>query len=129
MAMQSDFSTFFDAYLAALRFFDLEDRPIPSHNRPQLQRYALAFWRKAEPLIRGGAGSVSQAGHDLYLTQAGHGAGFWDGGWPAYGDRLTEIVDTFPTVEAAICNGDAVICAPRLGPAYAGPLDADRADA
>lgn len=27
--------------------------------------------------------------HDLWLTQNGHGAGFWDGGWPGYGDALT----------------------------------------
>lgn len=30
------------------------------------------------------------AGHDFWLTRAGHGAGFWDGGWPKHGDELTE---------------------------------------
>lgn len=31
------------------------------------------------------------AGHDFWLTRNGHGAGFWDGGWPkAAGKRLTE---------------------------------------
>ena len=31
-----------------------------------------------------------QAGHDLWLTRNGHGAGFWDGDWPEdFGDRLT----------------------------------------
>lgn len=31
-----------------------------------------------------------QAGHDLWLTRNGHGAGFWDGDWPeAAGKRLT----------------------------------------
>lgn len=29
-------------------------------------------------------------GHDLYLTVAGHGAGFWDGDYDEYGDILTE---------------------------------------
>jgi len=31
-------------------------------------------------------------GSDLYLTAAGHGAGFWDGDWNPIGDELTEIV-------------------------------------
>lgn len=32
-----------------------------------------------------------QAGHDLWLTQNGHGAGFWDGDWPDWaGAILTE---------------------------------------
>lgn len=29
-------------------------------------------------------------GHDLYLTSVGHGAGFWDRGLGALGDKLTE---------------------------------------
>ena len=32
-----------------------------------------------------------QAGIDFWLTRNGHGAGFWDGGWPKVaGKRLTE---------------------------------------
>jgi hypothetical protein len=33
-----------------------------------------------------------QGGHDLFLTAAGHGVGFWDGDWGDDGDTLTEIV-------------------------------------
>ena len=33
----------------------------------------------------------NQIGHDLYLTCAGHGAGFWDGDYPIYGDYLTKV--------------------------------------
>jgi len=32
-----------------------------------------------------------QFGHDLWLTQNRHGAGFWDRGLGAEGDRLTEL--------------------------------------
>ncbi len=32
-------------------------------------------------------------GSDLYLTAAGHGAGFWDGDWAPVGDELTRIVE------------------------------------
>ncbi len=34
---------------------------------------------------------LGQAGHDFWLTRNGHGAGFWDGGWPKHGDKLTRI--------------------------------------
>jgi hypothetical protein len=30
------------------------------------------------------------AGPDLYLTCAGHGAGFWDGDWEPHGEALTK---------------------------------------
>jgi hypothetical protein len=37
-----------------------------------------------------------QAGHDLWLTSQGHGAGFWDRGYPkSLGDGLTEAAKDF----------------------------------
>lgn len=35
--------------------------------------------------------SAEQAGHDLWLTRCGHGAGFWDRDKP-HGDELTALV-------------------------------------
>lgn len=40
------------------------------------------------------AARAEQAGTDLHLTRNRHGAGFWDGGWPKLGDRLTAIART-----------------------------------
>jgi hypothetical protein len=37
------------------------------------------------------AAAPERAGHDLWLTQGRHGAGFWDGAWGDQGDALTEI--------------------------------------
>ena len=34
-------------------------------------------------------------GHDFWLTRNGHGAGFWDGNWGAFGDELTELCKPF----------------------------------
>lgn len=34
----------------------------------------------------------TMAAHDFWLTRNGHGAGFWDGDWPIYGDALTAMV-------------------------------------
>jgi hypothetical protein len=36
-----------------------------------------------------------QAGHDFWLTRNGHGAGFWDRGLGALGDRLTDAAHAF----------------------------------
>jgi hypothetical protein len=45
-----------------------------------------------EATHRSGVGIDSgHAGHDLWLTLVGHGAGFWDGDWDM-GDELTEVV-------------------------------------
>lgn len=42
------------------------------------------------------AREAAMAGHDFWLTQNGHGAGFWDGDWPeAVGERLTEASQGF----------------------------------
>ena len=39
--------------------------------------------------VRGEYGDAELAGHDLYLTSRGHGAGFWDRDYGDVGDRLT----------------------------------------
>lgn len=43
-----------------------------------------------------------KAGHDLFLTAAGHGCGFWDRGLEALGDRLTEASKANPALEAYV---------------------------
>jgi len=32
-------------------------------------------------------------GHDLYLTSAGHGCGFWDGDWKHHGEEVVETLN------------------------------------
>jgi hypothetical protein len=46
--------------------------------------------------------SPEQAGHDLWLTSAQHGAGFWGRGFPE-GAILTNIAHTFP-MEAYVAD-------------------------
>ncbi len=52
---------------------------------------------------RQGEDSLSEVfGGDLYLTAAGHGAGFWDGDWSdEAGDKLTEIAKVMPCGDLA----------------------------
>jgi hypothetical protein len=37
----------------------------------------------------------ANGGHDFWLTRNGHGAGFWDRGFGAIGDRVTEAAEVY----------------------------------
>lgn len=44
-----------------------------------------------------------RAGHDFWLTRRGHGAGFWDVGWPDdVGERLTVAAKAFGNVDVEV---------------------------
>lgn len=43
--------------------------------------------------------SEEQIGHDFWLTRNGHGAGFWDRGLGAVGDRLTKACKVYNGVD------------------------------
>lgn len=42
------------------------------------------------------------AGHDFWLTRCRHGAGFWDGDWPTYGDMFDKMAKTFPELDCYV---------------------------
>lgn len=41
----------------------------------------------------------ASAGHDFWLTRNGHGAGFWDRGLDAVGDRLSDACKPYGSVD------------------------------
>jgi hypothetical protein len=52
------------------------------------------------PKGRDGASQAAMAGHDLWLTRCGHGAGFWDGDWPEpYATQLDEAASALGKVD------------------------------
>ena len=57
---------------------------------------------------------LDYAGHDLWLTRNGHGAGFWDRGLGELGKRLTDAAhllgasDLWPTVGDQLDSGEWV---------------------
>ncbi len=64
-----------------------------------------AFLRDAAPLLRQllDAGTLKSAGHDLWLTRNGHGAGFWDRGYPdEIGKELSKIAEAMGNVNAYV---------------------------
>jgi hypothetical protein len=51
---------------------------------------------------------ITQAGHDFWLTRNGHGAGFWDGDWPEYGDVLTKFCEAYREVTLYVGDDELI---------------------
>lgn len=52
------------------------------------------------------AGDAGRNGHDFWLTRNGHGAGFWDRGYPdEVGDALTKATDKYGQVDLYVSRG------------------------
>jgi hypothetical protein len=49
-----------------------------------------------------------QAGHDFWLTRNGHGAGFWDRGLGAVGERLSEAARAYGSIDLMVSRGKIV---------------------
>lgn len=63
--------------------------------------YRVACYIPNDPAVKFGPDFDlwGRAGHDFWLTRCGHGAGFWDGDWPVYGDLLTKASQTFGNLD------------------------------
>ncbi len=110
-----DLDEFTEAYITAM-LWSTTDESTPAGGEPLDNNYGpedlaaetlaniirdcAAFQAEAQTIWAGalrrpsgdGTGEDSQAGHDFWLTRAGHGAGFWDMDWEAgAGGKLTEI--------------------------------------
>ena len=129
---KSDFDKFFHAYLVAALWSSTitegeeenpgprEGDPFDKHFSPDdftpealeiLRAHALSFWSRmwfyidheeAPPNSHTPPRNVTQAGHDFWLTQNGHGSGFWDGDWPKYGDTFTKLSKCYPEINLCI---------------------------
>lgn len=62
----------------------------------------LALVADTIPAYIAAGGSAEQFGHDFWLTRNGHGAGFWDRGLGALGDRLSTACKPFGTMDLYI---------------------------
>jgi len=100
------------AYYAAMLWSstDKDDDPLDANYRAddisdELEKSSAADCKKFVELAEKAGIDLSQyasddIGHDLWLTRAGHGAGFWDGDYGEDGEGLTAIVDkSFPNLD------------------------------
>ena len=99
---------------------DKDGDPFDNHFTPEdftdealetLRAHAFSFWsrmwfyidhEKAPASSYTAPRNTTQAGHDFWLTQNGHGAGFWDGDWPTYGEQLTKLAKYYPEINLHI---------------------------
>lgn len=91
----SDTDTMVAAYIQAIYFTETGDTDQPAADA-EICDYDRAkaylecrnfYWAATETLgINPGHIDWSQAGHDLWLTRNGHGAGFWDRDDSVYGE-------------------------------------------
>lgn len=119
MALPFNLDSFVESYIGTLVWatHDIDDgTTIEDFNPLAVQRIRCLcefFLWKAYPYLeaidadpdhsdtqRGGL--YEYAAHDLCLTSNGHGAGFWDGGWPIYGGMFTKLSEAIGGVEPYI---------------------------
>lgn len=115
------FDEFFDAYIDAALWSSNDDNDYPldaNYSRDDidpdslelLRIHALSFYRRIVAFLDADTNDVrlpaddittahSLAGHDFWLTANGHGAGFWDGDWPCYGDMFTKLSKCYPETD------------------------------
>jgi hypothetical protein len=96
------FERFFDAYIQAAVFCEEEsvlegkdaDFVFAPETISELFIKAASFFATNAELIASACTAadywLEQAGHDLWLTSNGHGAGYWDRGLGDIGDKLTK---------------------------------------
>jgi hypothetical protein len=108
------------AYCEAMLWAETDDQGVPLEDNydidnfdpaalQQIKKDCAEFQAKAnldEIQIGSTTDSSSietRAGHDFWLTRAGHGAGFWDGDWPVpHGDRLTNLATSFGNIDVYV---------------------------
>ena len=78
------------------------------HAEQALQDFVDALDDPNDVIVYVDSMGYEQLGHDLWLTRNGHGAGFWDRGLGALGDRLTEAARSLGEAMAYVDTDDVV---------------------
>ncbi len=115
MFTETDARLFTDAYIETLVWSgpeECEDGTVSDALRMRADvecrafLYRVACFIDAEPTSPG----MAQAGHDFALTRNGHGAGFWDGDWPVYGNMLTKVSKAFGEIYIGLSEEGEIVC-------------------
>jgi hypothetical protein len=107
---------FMDGYLAAALWssFDEAENPLDDkYSTEHLSEHAIrTSVKESVDFIKANAKDMEasgappeQHGHDFWLTRNGHGAGFWDRGYGAVGDRLSEAARPYGEVNIFVETG------------------------
>ena len=100
----SEINVFIQHYIVALLWAETDDNGNPldgKYSREDISSEAMAsIIEDCQKFVKTNAELLKdinpeQAGHDFWLTRAGHGAGFWDRGLGKVGDDLTTACKAF----------------------------------
>lgn len=124
-SVEIDFNEFFDSYIETALWatsdmdedgnmlesldedFDIQDFDPKSLQevKDRCQDFIYSNLALIEQAIDNDEATIRQIAHDFWLTQNGHGAGFWDGGYPETGDELTTASKSYGSVDLYQCDG------------------------
>lgn len=117
-----EFKEFLNQYLTTALWsstYGEDDTPIDAEHSTDhieadslevLTAHAYSFFMRMYYYVEHEEGeqTLTQAGHHFWLTQNGHGAGFWDGDWPKYGDMLTKLSKCYPELNLSVQDGQVI---------------------
>lgn len=78
--------------------------------RAQMIKDCKAFQKSEKKDLAACGGSAEQNGHDFWLTRNGHGAGFWDRGYGAVGDRLSKAAKVYRSSDLYLGDDGKIHC-------------------
>ena len=119
-----NFDSFLNGYLVAMAFTASDDDGEPIYSNPggdirevvdaddiweqidddtklSILADCVGFYVDSMSIV-GDDCNYDDLGSDFHLTRTGHGAGFWDGGWPEIGDELTKLVKPYGECELRV---------------------------
>ena len=131
---------FTQAYLVCALWSENDDSDTPLENNYHIEQLASVamdtakqdcalFQKQNEELLSqmyAAGHKPEQAGHDLWLTRNGHGAGFWDRGMGDLGNKLADAARDFKTTDLYVgddgqlylsmpaVDGNPTVKAPKL---------------
>ena len=85
--------------------YDIED--FDEHTLQRLEANYTAFFEANWHLVGVDEGDEAHFAHNLWLTQNGHGAGFWDGDY-AEGETLTVLAEKFGTLDLYVGDDNKI---------------------
>ncbi|MCP3017426.1 hypothetical protein [Cupriavidus basilensis] len=119
-AFGGDIETFIEAYIecALWSSTDADGDPLDNYASPEdiapetlakMREDCVDFYAANEQALEDWADD-SQAGHDFWLTRNRHGAGFWDRGRGALGQRLTDAAHVYGSVDLYVGDDHLIYC-------------------
>ena len=85
---------------------DIDD--LPAETLAKMREDVTSFVAANKADLDRSALDYEQIGHDFWLTRNGHGAGFWDRGIGAVGERLTSASKAYSSVDLYIGDDDQI---------------------